>query len=177
MMFRIKRRFLSWNIVDEGNRLVAKIKNKRCLGAGKNILDNNGNIVYTTDIINLPKPKELWNTPQARSYKILRGKDIIATASFYCKKETKDNVHQQSLILAKLNDMHVQTPYGIWNIVRQKDNSIIIQNGNEIVGTITSFFALKAQKLNVLSKIDPVFIAGIYVLAVYMMHETDCIAV
>ena|SRR5659263_179421 len=73
----------------------------------------------------------------------------------------------------RVNEMNVETPYGVWNIKRQLDNSLIISNENEVLGTITAFFTFKKQSLNVNRRYEPAFLAGLYTITDYMIHEDD----
>jgi len=178
MTLRIKKRFFVWYILNETGTVVAKIKNKKLLSPEKNVTDRNENVIFTTDIVNLPAKENNFNSTETRKYVIYHKNQPVATATFASTEDLKMTKEISfALRPPRVNEMNVETPYGVWNIKRQLDNSLIISNENEVLGTITAFFSFKKQYLDVNRKYEPAFLAGIYTLTDYMMHEDDLLIV
>ena len=91
MKLRIRKGLFSWKLLDEGGTVVAKISNQKFIGAAKKISDTSGNIIFTTDIVNLPKQTEDWNCADSRKYMIYKNLQAVATANlFLCNKSRAD---------------------------------------------------------------------------------------
>lgn len=81
MKLRIRKGLFSWQLIDESGTTVAKICMKKILGASKIICDEKGNLIYTTDIVNLPAKTEVWNYADTKKYVIYKNKKPIAIAN------------------------------------------------------------------------------------------------
>ncbi|MDU2673008.1 MAG: hypothetical protein E7C49_13445 [Clostridium sp.] len=178
MKLKFNKTLFGWSITDEQGTIVAKIKNKELLGPAKNIIDKDGNIVFTTDIINLPSKNEDWNCANSIKYIIYQKEDEIATATFsYAKTPERTTLQKFALRPPQIDIMEVETPYGLLKIKRQKDNSILIYKDEKNLGMVTSFFSFKAKYLEFIEEYEPTFLASLYMLIDYMMHEDDLIIV
>lgn len=178
MRLKFNKTLLGWSILDDEMHTVAKIKNKKLLSSAKNIIDKDGNIVFTTDIINLPSKNEDWNYADSRKYIIYQKENEIATATFsYAKNPERTTLQKLTLRPPQINMMEVETPYGLLHIKRQKDNSISINQGDKNLGIVTSFFSFKAKYLEFIEEYEPTFLASLYMLIDYMMHEDDLIII
>lgn len=178
MKLKFNKTLLGWSILDAGGNIVARIKNKKLLSPSKNIIDKDGNIVFTTDIINLPSNDKDWNCADSRKYIIYQKEDEIATATFsYAKNPERSNLQKITLRPPQIDIMEVETPYGLLQIKRQKDNSILINKGEKNLGKVTSFFSFKAKYLEFIEDYEPTFLASLYMLIDYMMHEDDLIVI
>ena len=58
MKLRIRKGLFSWQLIDESDTTVAKISKKKFTGASKKIYDGKRNLIYTTDIVNLPSKRK-----------------------------------------------------------------------------------------------------------------------
>lgn len=178
MRLKFNKTLLGWSILDEEMHTVAKIKNKNLLSSAKNIIDKDGNIVFTTDIINLPSKNKDWNYSDSRKYIIYQKENEIATATFsYAKKPERTTLQKFTLRPPQIDIMEVETPYDLLHIKRHKDNSISINQGDKNLGIVTSFFSFKAKYLEFIEEYEPTFLASLYMLIDYMMHEDDLIII
>ncbi|SCJ10417.1 Uncharacterised protein [uncultured Clostridium sp.] len=178
MRLKFNKTLVGWSIIDDHSKIVAKIKNKELLGSAKNIIDKDGNIVFTTDIINLPSKNKDWNCAGSKKYIIYQKENEIATATFsYAKNPERTTLQKFALRPPQIDIMEVETPYGLLHIKRQKDNSILIYKDEKKLGMVTSFFSFKAKYLECIEEYDPTFLASLYMLIDYMMHEDDLIIV
>lgn len=178
MKLRIKKLLFTWYVLDKNNIVVAKIKSKKIFTPSKNILNSDDNIIFTTNIVNTPSSKDDWNYASSRKYVVYEKDQPIATATFsYAKSSSKNKIQSLFLIPPQIDEMNIETPFGPWHIKRQKDNSILINNDKITLGTVTSFFSFKRKEIECLDGYDPAFLAGIYMLIEYMMHEDDLIVV
>ena len=102
----------------------------------------------------------------------------IATATFsYAKNPERTTLQKLTLRPPQIDIMEVETPYGLLQIKRQKDNSILIYKYEKNLGMVTSFFSFKAKYINCIEEYEPTFLASLYMLIDYMMHEDDLIVV
>lgn len=178
MKLKFNKTLFGWSITDDQGIIVAKIKNKELLGPAKNIIDKDGNIVFTTDIIDLPSDNKDWNYANSRKYIIYQKENEIATATFsYSKNPERTTLQKITLRPPQIDIMDVETPYGLLQIKRQKDNSILINKDEKNLGIVTSFFSFKAKYLEFMEEYEPTFLASLYMLIDYMMHEDDLIVV
>lgn len=178
MKLRIKKRICSWSLVNESGTAVAKISNQKLIGAAKKISDANGKVIFTTDIVNLPPEKESWNYADSKKYIIYKDAKPVVTANLSFAKSPERTKAQTFLLRPpQVDRMDVETPYGIWIIQRQKNNSLTIMHDGVQLGSVTPFFAFKPIYLNCNEKYEDTFLAGIYMLVEYMMHEDDLIIV
>lgn len=178
MKLRIKKGLFSWRIIDDSGAIVASISKKKLLSSSKKIEDSQGNTIFTTSIVNLPAEKKDWNCAEARRYIIYKDREPVATAKFaYARKPERTILQAFMLRPPQVDRMNVETPYGLWVIKRQKNNSLTITEKDEVIGTVTPFFSMKPKYLNHNGKYEATFLAGIYMLIEYMMQEDDLITV
>ncbi len=178
MKLRIRKGLFSWYLVDEKGLAVAGITNQKLFGAEKKISDGKGNIIFTTDIVKLPAQKAVWRYADSRKYVIYKDAKPVATATLsFAKKPERTKTQVFMLRLPRVEKMEVETPYGVWVIQRQKNNSLTIVHDGEPLGSVTPFFTFKPIYLECTEKYEITFWAGIYMLIEYMMHEDDLIVV
>ncbi len=178
MVFKIKKCFLSWYIYDENKNIVSKIKSKRFWGPAKVIIDSDNITVNTTDIINVPDTTNDGNFADLKNYVLYKNGETIVVASLtFAKNPDKAAFQTMTLRPPQVDEMSLETPYGIWLAQRQKDNGIVFYQNEQQIGRISPFFGLKPHIIEFYEKYNISFIAGLYVLAEYMMHEDDLIIV
>ena len=178
MVFQIKKCFLAWYIYDENKTTVSKIKSKRFWGPAKKIIDSDNITVYTTDIINEPDTTNEWNCDDFKKYVLYKNGETIVIASLTFDKNLEKTAFQtMTLRPPQVDEMLLETPYGLWRANRQKDNGIIFYQNDQQIGRISPFFNLKPHIIEFYEKYNIAFIAGLYVLAEYMMHEDNLIIV
>lgn len=178
MKLRIRKSLFSWKLKDENGAVVAKICNKKFFGAAKRIIDTNGNTIFTTDIVNLPKQTEGWNCANSRKYMIYKDAQPVATANlFFATNPERTKTQSFTLRPPQVDKMEVESPYGIWIIQRQKNNGLTITHDDTPIGNISPFFSFKPIFLEFTEKYEITFWASIYMLVEYMMHEDDLIVV
>lgn len=178
MLLKVKKRLFSWYIVDENNKIVALIKNIQFFGAAKHILDENRQIVFTTNIINLPSEKWHWNCADSRKYIISDNSKTIATASLtFAVNPYRTTVQKFTLKPPQVDEIKLETPYRIWYVKREKNNSINVLKNEQTLTKFSAFFNFQRQQIQLLSDCNPIFITAVYMLVEYMMHEDDLIVV
>ncbi|MEG1520428.1 MAG: hypothetical protein RR458_05515 [Clostridia bacterium] len=178
MKMKIQKGLSSLKFKDENGNILATISNQTMFGKGKNIIDKDGQIVYTTNIINLPKVQEEWNLARLRKYVIFENTRKIAIANLFLSKNLK---RRNSLAFwqrpSQIDKMDVDTPFGLWVVTRQPNNGVIVAKNGETIGSIAPFFTCKPQFFEFSSKYDIAFMVGIFSLASYMMNEEDLIEI
>jgi len=178
MVFKIKKCFLSWYVYDENKNIVSKIKSKRFWGPAKEIIDSDNITVYTTDIINVSDITNNGNCIDFNKYVLYKNGETIVVASLnFAKTPEKAAFQTMTLRPPQVDNMLLETPYGVWSAKRQKDNGIVFYQSEQQIGRISPFFSLKPHIIEFYEKYDIAFIAGLYVLTEYMMHEDDLIIV
>lgn len=144
MKLRIRKGLFSWKLLDEGGTVVAKISNQKFIGAAKKISDTSGNIIFTTDIVNLPKQTEDWNCADSRKYMIYKNLQAVATANlFFATNPERTKTQAFTLRPPQVDKMEVETPYGMWVVQRHKNNGLSITRDGTLLGRISPFFAFK----------------------------------
>mgnify|MGYP000853803648 FL=1 len=176
MKLRIRKGIFSWSLVNENGTTVAKISNQKLMGAAKKISDAKGKVIFTTDIVNLPVKKKDWNYADTRKYIIYKDGEPVAIANLSLD-ENPERTKAFILRPPQVGKMNVETPYGIWIIQRQKNNSLTITHDEVQLASVTPFFIFKPIYLEFTEKYEISFWAGIYMLIEYMMHEDDLIVV
>lgn len=178
MKLRIRKGLFSWQLIDESDTTVAKISKKKFTGASKKIYDGKRNLIYTTDIVNLPSKKEIWNYEESRKYIIYKDEKAIATANLHFAINPDRTMLQRLTLRPPLVDrMDVETIYGLLVVERQKNNGVTISQDGVQLGKVTPFFTFKPKYLEYIGQYEVTFWSGIYVLIEYMMHEDDMIFV
>lgn len=178
MKLNIKKEGLSLDFVTDSKELVAKIMPKNITNNTKRICDSKNNTVYTTNIVESEPVKEAWNYEDTKKYILFKNNKPFATANIHFAIHPERTV--PGIILQRppqIDNMDIDTPYGILNVVRQKDNSIVILQNKEPIAKVSQFFGLKKMSLEYTKDFGNVFWAGIYMLIDYMMHEDNLIAV
>jgi hypothetical protein len=175
MILSIKKCLFAWYIYDENKKVVSKIRSKRFWGPAKNIFDYNNITVYTTDIINEPNSTNDQSCASIRKYVLYKSGEpiVIASLTFAANSKNAANI----LRPPQVDEMLLETPYGVWRAKRQKDNGIIFYQNEQRMGEISPFFRLKPHIIEFDEKYNITFFAGLYVLTEYMMHEDDLIIV
>lgn len=178
MKLRIRKGLFFWQLIDKSGTAVAKISKKKFIGASKKIYDGKGNLIYTTDIVNLPARKGTWNYEESRKYVIYKDEKAIATANLHFAINPDRTMLQRLTLRPPLVDrMDVETIYGLLVVERQKNNGVTISQDGVQLGKVTPFFTFKPKYLEYIGQYEVTFWAGIYVLIEYMMHEDDMIFV
>ena len=178
MVFKIKKYFLSWYIYDENKNIVSKIKSKRFWGPVKEIINSDNITVYTTDIINKPNTTNDSNCVDFKKYMLYKnGETIVVASLLFANNSEKAAFQTMTLRPPQVDEMLLETPYGVWSAKRQKDNGIVFYQNKQQIGSISPFFSLKPHIIEFYKKYNIAFIAGLYVFAEYMMHEDDLIIV
>ena len=177
MKLRIKKGLFTWQIINENKILVSKISNKKLFGFAKKICDAQGKIVYTTGIINLPITKKHWNNAEFKRYIVYQNEQPFATATFHYAVLPEKSRLQILIRPPQIDKMNVDTPYGVFFVKREQNNSVTIMQNNELLATITPFFSFKKMYITHNEKFDDTFFSTIYMLIEYMMHEDDLIIV
>lgn len=167
MRFQIKKKFRCWLILDENLNTVAIIKNKDLLGPSKNILDAQKNLIFTTDKI---------VTSTTSHYVISQNDSPIATAHFKLPQSLLAHP-KYAPVLPPVDSMQIDSPYGPFLIKRQPNNSLSLLQDDTEVGILSPFFTFHSQYLNTFTSYDPTFLASLYVLTFYMVHEDDILVV
>ncbi len=177
MKLRIKRGLFTWKMINENEILVSKISNQKLFGIAKKICDAQGKTVYTTGMVNLPVTKAHWNNAEFKRYVIYQNKQPIAVATFnFANYPEASRLHiiKRS---QQIDQMNVDTPYGVLFIKRERNNSVTIRQHNELLATVSPFFSLKKMYITHNEKFDDTFYSAIYMLIEYMMHEEDLITI
>ncbi len=178
MKLKIQKGFFTWRLVNEKGETVAKISNQKIIGAAKKVSDNKGNIVFTTDIVNLPRQEKDMSYADSRKYIIYKNNNPVASANLFLESNTEDGATRAFAIRPpQVVKMAVETPYGKWLIQRQKNNGLTITHEGTTLANVSPFFKFKPICLEISEKHEITFWAGIYVLIEYMMHEDDIILV
>jgi hypothetical protein len=111
-------------------------------------------------------------------YVLYKNSETIVVASLnFAKTPEKAAFPKMNLRPPQVDEMLLETPYGVWSAKRQKDNGIVFYQNEQQVGRISPFFSLKPHIIEFYEKYNIAFIAGLYVIAEYMMHEDDLIIV
>lgn len=167
MRFQIKKKFRRWIVLDENLNHVAIIKNKHFLGPSKNILDAQKNLIFTTDKV---------VTSTTSHYVISQNDYPIATAHFTPSQSLLSGPKYAPL-LPPVESMQIESPYGSFFIKRHPNNSLSLLQDHKEIGTLSPFFTLHPQYFDTFTSYDPTFLASLYVLTFYMVHEDDLLIV
>ena len=177
MKLTIKNHIFYYLVLDENNKVVAKIKNKCLWGVSKKVLDSSGQVVYTTDIVNLPISYTAWHYADSRHYVIYHDQKKVAEATFKYAKNPERNISQKLFLKPpQITEMTLETPYGSLMIMRQKDNTLLIDQNGISIGSISNFFTAKKHFISCKKISDKAFLAAVYVISMYMIHEENLIA-
>lgn len=178
MKLRIRKGCFSWSLVNENGETAAKISNQAFIGGAKKISDAQGNVIFTTGIVNVSKDSQSGNYADSKKYIIYQDAVPIVTATLsFTKKLESEKQLPFMLKLPQVEKLDVETPGGLWIIQRKRNHSFIITCNDIQLGSINPFFSLKPAYFECAEKYEAVFWAGIYVLIEYMMHEDDLIVV
>ncbi|MFT4105471.1 MAG: hypothetical protein QM657_06880 [Lacrimispora sp.] len=178
MKLRIRKGCFAWSLVNEEGKTAAKISSQTFMGAAKKISDAQGNVIFTTDIVNVSTGGGDGEYTDSKKYIIYKDAVPIVTAALsFTKKQKSAKQLPCVLKLPQVEKLDVETPGGLWVIQRKSDRSLIITCNDIQLGSITPFFSLKPACFECAEKYDAVFWAGIYVLMEYMIHEDDLIVV
>lgn len=170
----IKNCFFYHEVIDDSNKVVAKIKNMQFWSAAKKIVNIRGETIYTTDIINIKKDYNLYNYDENRRYVIYEKQRVIASCSLvYFKNDSRSIFQRFCFRPPVVDEIKVETDYGEFNIKRQSNSKLIIYNNGIIVGSITNCFALIYQQISCTTINNSAFLAALFVLSKYMINEDD----
>lgn len=174
MAFTIKKKPFYSCLLDENHQPVAKVYKKNLWSDEKNIVCSNNHTRYTSSIV-LNKPtNKSWNYADSTQYVLYQDKKPIVTAHLtYAKNPKRTTTQKLTQQPPQVDDMTLETPYGTWDIHRNKDNSVSISQNHLELGTVSSFFTLKNMHISFKDNYDPCFLAGIYTLIEYMMQEEN----
>lgn len=175
MKLRIRRRIFSWSLVNESGITVAKMSNQKFVGPAKKISDAKGNVIFTTDILNLPAQKENWDSKKYMMYQ--DAKPVAAANLSFTIDPERMKAQTFTLRPPQVYKMDIETPYGIWIIQRQKNNGLTITHDGIQIGSVTPPFTFKPIFIEFTGKYEATFWAGIYMFIEYMMHEDDLIII
>lgn len=164
MNLYVKSTLMGYKIANNEGIVIDYIKSKNFMDSAKLILKDNS-IVYETDIIIENKEDKY----------IIKNKDneIIATTELKFKEDEKSSIVHSP----KVEYMIINTPYGEWKAVQEKDFSISFISKNKVIGKISPFFSFHSQEISSSDDFPAEFWSAIYVLSYYMVHENDVITV
>ncbi len=172
MDIRIKKGFLTWTLLDEKNRPVAKIRNKRLIGSNKIVSDQAGRITYTTKVekneLGDYKPPHIGH----KKYVVYENNNPIMTAWIkFIPNPDKHKNRACSLLPREIDSMELDTPYGQWIVQRHDDNLLKINMNGEHLGSVICNSSFKPNRLISFKNYPTTFWAGIYTLIHYMRCE------
>jgi hypothetical protein len=160
--------------MDEDKKIVARIRNIHFWNCSKKVIDTRGNTIYTTDIINLKTNPDLYLNDENRRYVVYDNGRIIASAFLkYAKEDSRNSVQRLIFRLPQVEELNIQSEFGELNIKKQIDNTFVICDTSGVVGSISNYFSLKKHSISCSSINNQAFLAALYVLAMYMVHEDD----
>ena len=169
MLLIIKKGLFAWYVLDQNKKTVATIRSRRFFGLEKSIADSGGRAVYTTDAGTEPGTGE-------RIYR-LREKEKTLVTAWLIPEKTPEKAQVPPFPLPRAAGLRLETPYGLWSLKRERGNEIVICQNERQIGAISPFNRLGKQRLELCGSYGAAFAAGLYVLADYMTHEDDVMAV
>ncbi|WP_160676458.1 hypothetical protein [Clostridium sp. C8-1-8] len=167
-----------YNVIDQNNKLVAKIQNKHLVSIGKKIVDTTGKTIYTTDIINTKTEDEVNKYNEGRSYIICKSNKIVATAVLeYDKYEDKYLYQRFVFRIPKVHKINIKTDCRELIIKLKYDGSLLICEDNVVIGEMTSHFPFIDHYITCNEINDQAFLAALYILAKYMVDENNILII
>jgi hypothetical protein len=156
---------------DTGNTIVT-IKKESIFSSAK-LISTNNEVLYHTAILDEKATKESWNRSDERKYVLYNNEDstFITAKLIFAKDAGKLSI----IKTPQVERLILETPFGEWEAVCQKDFSVLIVDKNEVIGKITPFYGIRQQIFACADKYPASMWAGLYVLVDYMMHEDKLI--
>jgi hypothetical protein len=177
MTLSIYNYLLFFLVFDENNNSVCKIKSRRFLSAEKEIYNSDNEVVYTTNIINSKEHQGSCSYSESRKYVANCSYDtsnIAAIASLVYPTDTKQTMAERfGLKLPQVDELNIQSIYDDIHINRFKDGSFSISNNEKTIGSISKFIPFKSTTIFCDTIKDPGFLAVLFALTLYMIHEDD----
>lgn len=169
MNLKIVKTPLLWKLVDEQNQVVARLLG-RLTGPAKTVCSPDGASVYLVD-------KAPPSAPGAAArYQMYRGASLYAVADVPGPDEQPQDLTVSPAFLfrpPRIQKIRIQAPEGPYILQRMEDGRVTVSCSDQDLGSISPFFKMGHQILSLAPKTDPLFFAGIYVMAYYMSHEDD----
>ena len=168
MNLKIVKTPLLWKLADEQNQIVARLLG-RITGPAKTVCSPDGTAVYKVD-------KEPAASSTGLQYKMYRGASLFAVADVPGPEENLLEISVSPTFLfrpPRVQKISVQAPDGPYILQRMEDGRVNISSPGKDLGSISPFSKMGHQMLSLAPETDPLFFAGLYVMAYYMSHEDD----
>lgn len=172
MKLLIHKSLFSWKITNDKGDTLAKVIDKKAVGPAKSILNKNGEIEYTTDVV---YSKNQTESDRNFTYVIYKNGLRVASASLVGDEARANN--NFSVKPPKIYQMQFQSSYGLLQMNRDENNGITLTKENEIIAKTSSLLTSTPKIFEVKDCDNIEFWAAVYVLMEYMIHEDDMMVV
>ena len=166
MILRIRPALGGYKIKDEAGTALASIRQQKLLGPAKLVLDQNGP-VYHTDV---------HEASDAGRYEVMDESDhVVVSSDLVFEPEPAGG----SLTRPPRADRMVlhTAHFGEWQVVHQRDHSVLFVHDGTVQGKLSPFFTVRPQIFACSDRFTVAFWAALYVLAYYMVHESEMVLV
>lgn len=173
MILRFKKTISGIKVKNNTGNTIATIKKESIFSQAKLISINN-KVLYHTAILDEKATRKSWNRADTRKYVLYKEDSpfIIAKLIF-----AKDAGEMAIIRKPQVERLILKTPFGKWEVVWQKDFTVLITDEIEVIGKITPFYGICSQIFACADKYSASMWAGLYVLVDYMMHEDELVCV
>ena len=154
----------------QSGKCLCRIKSRNFLSAENVILDEQGNEKYYTGFVPYKNSLEAEDERICERYAIFDNTSKIASA--YTIK-ANINKKQSGLIIPRIFKLFVDFSGDMFMICRMEDNSFVIKNGENTIAVISPFTLIKPHTMEVFGGQDVCFLAALFSLIRYMVHEED----
>ncbi|WRS28665.1 hypothetical protein U6B65_05910 [Oscillospiraceae bacterium MB08-C2-2] len=162
----IKNSFSEKLFMVETGKLLAILKNAKVFGSEKAVMSPDKTVQYQTNIANMPDKPAGKN----RQYTLKQGSQTVATARpVYAADADYFSISKPPHPVGMSIQVHSGTE---WQVVRSEKNHLEIHTQDGFA-TLTDFFSIGPQVMEVPDGSDILLWAGVYALIEYMMHEDE----
>lgn len=181
MTLKIKQYLSFYHMIDERNNVVCKIKRRGFWNAERLIYNSNNKLMYTSDIIDSNQESKPWSYLETRKYIVKYADEKqtnAATASVvYDKSDMIKKTNRLILKLPRADEINIDSVFGELHVKRLKDESFTICKDEKIIGSISRYRTFRVTAISCESIRNSGFLAVLFVLVQYMLHEDDLIIV
>lgn len=167
MFLSVNNRLVALNIRDEDNNIVCQIRSIKFFRPEKGIYNSKNNLVYTTDIL-ITKTSSQSISREYVAYCSNDKSQIAASATLEFQKEGNPIFYK----LPAATALKIRSIYGDIMIKRLAYGKFTIIRKEQTIGSM-SVSPLKKSKISCDTIQDHEFLAVLFTLTLYMMHEND----
>ena len=166
MILRIRPALGGYKVKNEEGAALASIRQQKLLGPAKLVFDATGP-VYHTDVHEASEAGRYEVTDDA-------GQVVVRSDLEFAPAPAGGSLTRPP----RADRMVLHTAdYGDWEVVHQRDHSVLFAHAGRVLGKLSPFFTVTPQVFACSDEFSVTFWSALYVLAYYMVHEDALILV